>query len=926
MIVTNTPPRFESARNTVASSGHAAGMHGRFPQCKCDARAGNNPTVAPGDACPVWLGFQIRGGAIQLKPNRIVKSLVPILFLLLCGLVAPCHGGSAFGTYTNSPDAISKKLPAATWDRGRINLRPIQKDASGNLYWSYNGDWTSYTAWGSASGFASIPNDRSWVLYMASPTWHNSTATWLWSSTPGVPVSWTDYENVIRWTVSQLPPQVKAIEVDNEPTCAWSVSPDVPKPGEYNFFPNVAALAEYIRHTYDAVKSSSRPDLLVLSPSFWTCSDLLLPHFNELANYSWDGVHHTFDYVDGIAQHAYNHYDSVNSQGVDWSDMKTVYGTALYQEKRFALWYEELEGWFANLRANPNVRTNIPVFFTEFGWKLWIWNGTNGYPDVTQAQHTEHLVKGYAALAAQGVTSILMYVLEGNLFNAFDENGNLISGRGINRQDASLLNLDLAMSPRPSWYACDAAFKWLKNVGAGTHSRATVNGYHLHTINFGTGSVVWSENPASFAFNTGRNLSAGQDQFGVAIPISGGSTITVSQNPVLLTHASADFANQTLYSVQFLASSKPVYTGAAVFGNPGDQWNKLPIPTVGYGGTYPAATNPIKDVTGSTTAGVTFSNPAGLISGVSGYANFLGVAVHSISGPGQTFTYRFANLPPNASCDLVAYTYGPNGTTTTTGRGFDISVNGSATYKLVQDVFGLSLNNLYASILTGTNTYTGDYIRLDDVTVDAAGALNIVLTSQPGQWQMNVTGFQLQVDNTPASSGAVSRRTHGGGGAYDIPGAVIAGQTPGPELAPVECRASTSLSLVVTFNKPIGSGQAAIVSGIATVSGAPVASGNTLTMNLTGVGGVQTLRISLSNVTATDGGVLPSAQVSLRILQGDVNEDGTVNSIDVAPIRAAYGKSAGQAGFNARADLNADGVVNAVDLSGVRSGYGAHMP
>ncbi len=219
---------------------------------------------------------------------------------------------------------------------------------------------------------------------------------------------------------------------------------------------------------------------------------------------------------------------------------------------------------------------------------------------------------------------------------------------------------------------------------------------------------------------------------------------------------------QTLFSVQFLYSSKPAYTGVAVFGNTGDQWNKLPIPTVAYGGTYPVATNGIKDVTGSTAAGVTFSNPAGLISGVAGYANFLGIAVHPISAPGQTFTYRFANLPPNASCDLVAYTYGPNGTTTTTGRGFDISVNGGATYKLLQDVAGLSSSNLYGSVLTGTNTYTGDYIRLDDVSADGTGALNIVLTSQPGQWQMDVTGFQLRVDSAPPVAIADSATLHSG--------------------------------------------------------------------------------------------------------------------------------------------------------------------
>ena len=52
-------------------------------------------------------------------------------------------------------------------------------------------------------------------------------------------------------------------------------------------------------------------------------------------------------------------------------------------------------------------------------------------------------------------------------------------------------------------------------------------------------------------------------------------------------------------------------------------------------------------------------------------------------------------------------------------------------------------------------------------------------------------------------------------------------------------------------------------------------------------------------------------------VSGDVNGDSTVNCTDVAIVKAAYGKSSGQTGYDLRADVNGDGVVNLVDLATV---------
>jgi len=50
---------------------------------------------------------------------------------------------------------------------------------------------------------------------------------------------------------------------------------------------------------------------------------------------------------------------------------------------------------------------------------------------------------------------------------------------------------------------------------------------------------------------------------------------------------------------------------------------------------------------------------------------------------------------------------------------------------------------------------------------------------------------------------------------------------------------------------------------------------------------------------------------------GDVNGDSVVSCADMSIVKASYGKSTGQAGFDLRADVNGDGVVNILDLATV---------
>ncbi|RSZ60569.1 hypothetical protein HF313_19660 [Massilia atriviolacea] len=59
---------------------------------------------------------------------------------------------------------------------------------------------------------------------------------------------------------------------------------------------------------------------------------------------------------------------------------------------------------------------------------------------------------------------------------------------------------------------------------------------------------------------------------------------------------------------------------------------------------------------------------------------------------------------------------------------------------------------------------------------------------------------------------------------------------------------------------------------------------------------------------------ISNADVGIH-LAGDQNLDGNVDCVDLALVKAAFGKRTGQEGFDARADVVADGMVNARDLT-----------
>jgi hypothetical protein len=165
---------------------------------------------------------------------------------------------------------------------------------------------------------------------------------------------------------------------------------------------------------------------------------------------------------------------------------------------------------------------------------------------------------------------------------------------------------------------------------------------------------------------------------------------------------------------------------------------------------------------------------------------------------------------------------------------------------------------------------------------------------------------------------AVSRKTHGGAGTFDIP-LPLSGE-PG-----VECRSTGGAhTLVFTFSNNVVSGNAAVTSGIGSVTGSPTFSGNTMTVTLSGVTDVQRITVTLSNVTDTSAQVLPDTAVSVNMLIGDTTGNKTVNAGDVAQTKGQSGVAV--TGTNFRNDINAGGSINASDVAQVKANAGHTLP
>ena len=169
----------------------------------------------------------------------------------------------------------------------------------------------------------------------------------------------------------------------------------------------------------------------------------------------------------------------------------------------------------------------------------------------------------------------------------------------------------------------------------------------------------------------------------------------------------------------------------------------------------------------------------------------------------------------------------------------------------------------------------------------------------------------------PAVNSAVSRKTHTGVGAFDVPLPLVGVSG----AVGIEPRNGPAHQMVVTFSNPVTVGGATLTTGVGAASAS--AAGNSVTVNLTGVTDAQRIGVTLSNVN--DGANVGSILVPMGVLNGDTTGNGTVSGSDVSQTKAAAATGV-VSGSTFRSDVNANGVINSSDIALVKSKSGAVLP
>jgi len=174
------------------------------------------------------------------------------------------------------------------------------------------------------------------------------------------------------------------------------------------------------------------------------------------------------------------------------------------------------------------------------------------------------------------------------------------------------------------------------------------------------------------------------------------------------------------------------------------------------------------------------------------------------------------------------------------------------------------------------------------------------------------------IGNTICSSGniapvsAVSRKTHGSAGTFDIDLA-LTGQ---PGIEDRTGPTSGNHQVVVTFSVPVTVSNVTVTPGMGgTASTAPtngfVVNNSQVTINLANVSNAQTLTINLIGVSG--GGDSGNVSIPMSVLLGDVNGNGSVDSGDVTLVRQQTLQNVTQSNF--REDVNANGAIDSGDVT-----------
>ena len=167
----------------------------------------------------------------------------------------------------------------------------------------------------------------------------------------------------------------------------------------------------------------------------------------------------------------------------------------------------------------------------------------------------------------------------------------------------------------------------------------------------------------------------------------------------------------------------------------------------------------------------------------------------------------------------------------------------------------------------------------------------------------------------------LSRMSHGNVGTFDVD--LMNGNG-------VECRsggAEGHYTMVFGFANPLTNVvSASVTSGNGTVASANIDSGDARNyiVTLNGVSNAQVVTVTVNNVADSAGNFSDAVPGTIKVLIGDTNGDGFVNSADISQTKSQSGNAVTSNNF--REDLNADGFINSADISLVKSRSGTALP
>jgi len=159
-------------------------------------------------------------------------------------------------------------------------------------------------------------------------------------------------------------------------------------------------------------------------------------------------------------------------------------------------------------------------------------------------------------------------------------------------------------------------------------------------------------------------------------------------------------------------------------------------------------------------------------------------------------------------------------------------------------------------------------------------------------------------------SSVVSRKVHGSAGTFDLT-LLVGGTT-----RTIEPRLGGASQLVFTFSEPIVATDGAIGGNEFSISNATYSSatisGNTLTLNLSGVANARYAMISFTGLTGLSGNLVGgSTTLTVGNLLGDVNQNGSVTGSDQLLVKSRLLQPITSSNF--LADLNLNGSVTGAD-------------